>query len=330
MTSVDNQPFFREVVDLGECGLDMADELVRQAARRLDIILRSTPSTASLTSPKEEYPFPLMPKAALAISPHKARTLQGHSRMSSMASTKSNMSVASSRLLPSMKSTASLASMTNIEDEVSLPFQPSRSATNKSLAMDSLRRIRATSARPAEVVSNPRWPSLSGWSLKSPPLTARQTTDSERTPLLRASEPPAASQTLKHKVSGSLPPARVPSPSCIRSIASSPNVGGDRLVALQATERSGQSTPRRRLPFEPSDADSINTTIDPELAAAELRSALTKQVVCGVCCTKGVNFPECRKCGLTFCSRACRVDAKKGGDGKKWVHLPCTVEMISG
>jgi hypothetical protein len=60
-------------------------------------------------------------------------------------------------------------------------------------------------------------------------------------------------------------------------------------------------------------------TIDPTLAAAELASALTKHVCCSVCTVKGVNFPECRKCGMRFCSRECRVGQKGAGDGKR--HL---------
>ncbi len=59
--------------------------------------------------------------------------------------------------------------------------------------------------------------------------------------------------------------------------------------------------------------------IDPTLAAAELASALTKHVCCSVCATKGVNFPECRKCGMRFCSRDCRVGEQGAGDGKR--HL---------
>lgn len=59
--------------------------------------------------------------------------------------------------------------------------------------------------------------------------------------------------------------------------------------------------------------------MDPTLAAAELASALTKHVCCSVCAAKGVNFPECRKCGMRFCSRDCRVGQAGAGDGKR--HL---------
>ena len=57
--------------------------------------------------------------------------------------------------------------------------------------------------------------------------------------------------------------------------------------------------------------------IDRALAEAELASALTKQVKCSVCGAEGVNFPECRKCGLHFCSRECRIGVQGAGDGKR-------------
>ena len=61
--------------------------------------------------------------------------------------------------------------------------------------------------------------------------------------------------------------------------------------------------------------------IDPSLAAAELASTLTTHVCCSVCTAKGVNFPECRKCGMRFCSRGCRVGVAGGGDGKRSVPV---------
>lgn len=75
--------------------------------------------------------------------------------------------------------------------------------------------------------------------------------------------------------------------------------------------------PRRKPAILSAAAADINTTIDPALAAAELASSLTKHVVCGVCAAEGVNFPECRKCGMCFCSRECRVGEGKAGDGKR-------------
>lgn len=76
------------------------------------------------------------------------------------------------------------------------------------------------------------------------------------------------------------------------------------------------SRTRRRLPFELPSSEPI-APVDPVLAAAEMSSALTKHVVCNVCGMKGVNFPECRKCGLRFCSRECRVGEDRAGNGKR-------------
>lgn len=73
---------------------------------------------------------------------------------------------------------------------------------------------------------------------------------------------------------------------------------------------------RRRLPFDPTSSEAI-APIDPVLAAAEMSSALTKHVLCSVCGMKGVNFPGCRKCGLRFCSRECRVGEDRAGNGKR-------------
>ncbi|OXB38686.1 hypothetical protein J007_01496 [Cryptococcus neoformans] len=78
------------------------------------------------------------------------------------------------------------------------------------------------------------------------------------------------------------------------------------------------SRTRRRLPFELPSSEPI-APIDPVLAAAEMSSALTKHVVCSVCGMKGVNFPECRKCGLRFCSRGCRVGEDRAGNGKRHI-----------
>lgn len=59
--------------------------------------------------------------------------------------------------------------------------------------------------------------------------------------------------------------------------------------------------------------------LDAALAAAEASSSLTRKHECKVCGKKGVNYPSCRKCGDTFCSRDCRVGVEGGGDGIKWV-----------
>jgi hypothetical protein len=107
--------------------------------------------------------------------------------------------------------------------------------------------------------------------------------------------------------------ARPPIPT-IRTVASTPTFGSLR-QSPHIPNSSGHLTPR---PFDNLHAD-INTTIDPALAAAELASTLTRRVKCGVCRTEGINFPECRRCGIVFCSRECRVGADKAGDGKRHV-----------
>jgi hypothetical protein len=270
------------------------------------------------------------------------------------------MSTISARILPSMKSSASIASMAEhrgvgpvYRHGPDLPPLP----TNQTLAMDSLRRIRASSARPADVVnaSGPGswWPSLSIWGLASARSQSEHGDDQdgsrrnlprisersdERTPILRPTQSTLLPSSrnlapeLKHKTSASLSTNAEANSSVLarpelRPTASSPNIRNDNVnnhVKVKSPTHpsgfgSGGATPpiRRKSPLEPSETDSINTIIDPELAAAELRSALTKKVVCGVCGIQGVNFPNCRKCEMTFCSRSCRVDEKKGGDGKR-------------
>lgn len=349
--------------------------------------MRSTPSTSTLspTSPKGEYPFPRISSFAAVgtagATTNNTNTVSqkrfrgGHSRISSIASNTSFMSTLSARILPSMKSTASLASMAQDRgvgpvyrhgpDLPPLPTNP-----NQTLAMDSLRRIRASSARPADVVNSARpgtgpgasswWPSLSNWGLGSSHSGSgdgdvsgnslpRIHEGHERTPILRPTQSalfpskstlsPKPALAQKRSVAGSIRStasshtktedqnepkpkgkAEASSRPPIRSTASSYSI----THKVNQASGSGYSSPqlqpqpqRRRSPLEPSETDSINTQIDPELAAAELRSALTKKVVCGVCGIQGVNFPNCRKCEMTFCSRACRVDEKKGGDGKR-------------
>lgn len=56
-----------------------------------------------------------------------------------------------------------------------------------------------------------------------------------------------------------------------------------------------------------------------ELRQAEERSKMTRTMTCSVCEKHGVNYPKCLKCGLVFCSRACRVGVAGAGDAKKHV-----------
>jgi len=186
-----------------------------------------------------------------------------------------------------VKSTASFASLT---------YEPStieRQDVDGGGAMRSLRNVQryqrkldaAAQRQNAAGSSHTWWPSLHGWTMSSAPRTTLPPVEQERS--APAPAPPAKPEDDPFKKD------KRP----IRVVASSP-----------------QLTTNRRLPFEPTEAVA---SIDPELAALELASALTKHVTCSVCGAGGVNFPNCRKCGLTFCSRKCRVDEKGAGDGKK-------------
>lgn len=52
--------------------------------------------------------------------------------------------------------------------------------------------------------------------------------------------------------------------------------------------------------------------VDPLLAALEAASRVNVKSRCAICGKAGVNFPKCQKCGMTFCSRDCRIAS--GGD----------------
>jgi hypothetical protein len=312
----ESEAYFRQVVHLGQTGMEVVDELVRQAAARLDIILRSPPPTATPLSPHSEYPFPQF-QAPIRLRQQN----QNHTRIPSSASRFSIMSTMSAKLQPSMKSTVSIASMftdgQTVERERSVPR-----SSDQSVAVNSLRRIRASTTKPAEVHSQTWWPKLPVWATGS---LSGSTESQSSEDLLEEEE--EEEEAPNHQTSS--PTKRIPGPARedrssskfplpppdIHTIAATPNVS-----THPSRESTTLAAPRRRLPFEPSESDSI-CTIDPELAAAELRSALTKHVVCGVCGAKGLNFPECPRCSLTFCSRSCRVDEKKAGNGKRYVSF---------
>lgn len=304
-SEIESESYFRQVVHLGQTGMEVVDELVRQAAARLDIILRSPPPTATPLSPHSEYPFP-------HIQPP-ARTRPNHNRIPSTASRFSIMSTMSARLQPSGKSTASLASMF-LDGHTATRERPTPRSSD-SIAVSSLRRIRASSTQPSEVHSQTWWPKLSSWSMMSSSSTDANSEMPESVLEESASiyEEPSSTQSSSQAQPSRIQekfrsPETLPPPD-INTIAPTPHTSNNSTLETPAK-------PRRRLPFEPSESDSI-CTIDPELAAAELRSALTKNVICGVCSAKGLNFPECPRCNLTFCSRSCRVDEKKAGNGKR-------------
>lgn len=59
------------------------------------------------------------------------------------------------------------------------------------------------------------------------------------------------------------------------------------------------------------------TKIDPLLAALEANSRVNVTSRCAICGIQGVNFPACHRCGMTFCSRDCRMAS--GGEAGKHI-----------
>lgn len=365
--------YFRTIVNTGHCGLTAADDLVRQAAKRLDIISQtpSEPPTPNLA--RDGYPFPQMTslKPPSASSRKSKRSTRHRSNLSSISvppaprrqvSTKS-LQALSSGIVPSavkgtisdvsgtghgysssihqssperrdtaldtlrrvsnnrhrrnesnasilslftpgsLKSTTSEASP--VTDHVS--FQERIPVQRRESATETLKRVRESATDLTEVEDSVRWPSISGWTMKSTPKTSPETVEVLEDPF-----------TVKEASKES---------SSIRNVASSPNVHQAR-NSLSPPTKQHRSVACLRNDNAPRKAASSASLLcpdmeiaamDPTLAAAELASALTKHVCCSVCAVKGVNFPECRKCGMRFCSRDCRVGINGAGDGKR--HL---------
>jgi hypothetical protein len=275
---------FKNVIRLGPCGLDLPDDLIRQAFRRLKSILKTTGGSPLSSSDADSFPFPPTP----------GEPRRRESNASWVSAADSNMTAASLRLMSPVKSSASLASLA-----FDSPVVESTPTGFRNGALTTLRDIqksqrRAQSARESpSTPKQPWWPTLEGWSMATP----RQTV--QRSPSDEAPRParPREFESVK-------PEAKKPQ---LRIIASSPQLHHDNPMSPPS---------RRRLPFEPKEAVA---SIDPELAALELASALTKHVQCSVCGADGVNFPNCRKCGLTFCSRPCRISETGAGNGKRYV-----------
>ncbi|KAK8865580.1 hypothetical protein IAR55_000724 [Kwoniella newhampshirensis] len=332
-TSADNEAetFFRTVSSYSPLGLDVADDLILQAAKRLNI-LTSTPEEdqAGLSA---EFPFPAVTPARRSLNVNKRsqtvsrspkeRQLSHRNRQPSVSSVSSTLSAPKILSTP-IKSSPSVASLTTLSEDGT---SPDKAGPEDEQALSTLRRVHArlkmeTSPSPQQ---ESRWPFTHAWRMSTPPRTVVDVNGnpcqpaasygSEITikPVRRAStteiEDGRAAESQFTVVSSS--PADT-----LRPVASTPHFGS--LGASMAHEKpfTAASTPIRKLPFEPAEAVA---PIDPALAAAEMSSALTKHVTCGVCGVKGVNFPECRKCGLTFCSRSCRVDEDKAGNGKKHI-----------
>ncbi|WVQ85745.1 hypothetical protein IAT38_007912 [Cryptococcus sp. DSM 104549] len=320
MTShgVQAEGYFRAVAMTHPIGLEIADDLITQAGKRLRIFT-STPRDETGSA---GFPFPF---TAQNLSPD-SRVIPGtgaspgRRRASHQARKPSISSVLSTVSPPRMmsqptKSSASLAALaTDWEDGVQSPVLE---LGDDACAVSTLKRVQAKAVADDPVEDevqqdDSRWPSLNGWRMSPPSaeLQASQPLATAPRPVGRRTSTSAAmehGQNIPQLNTISVSPAHT-----LRPVASSPQISS--LRSSEPAPRTAGS--RRQLPFEPTEAVA---PIDPALAAAELSSALTKHVECGVCGMRGVNFPNCRKCGLTFCSRACRVDDDKAGNGKRHI-----------
>ncbi|WWC96602.1 hypothetical protein V866_003471 [Kwoniella sp. B9012] len=328
MTSHDLEAeiYFKNVISHQPTGYEIADDLIRQAAKRLDIIT----STPKDENSMQGFPFPdthLSPPTNSSLSSHQKRSAPRKPSVTTHGrkpSTSSITSLSASRIFSTpIKSSASVASLASITDDHYEPVtvrlsERDRENENED-AMSTLRRVHAKSmADLTEAFSrheqheeeSARYPSLDGWKL-SPPIDNDRSTSCQSHSNLSAF---GVSQQSQRTIvpNQSYQGGKAANTNTLRPVASSPQFGTLRAIAK------GDSSSRRKLPFEPYSDQQINP-IDPELAKAELSSALTKHVICGVCEMQGVNFPECRRCGLTFCSRDCRVGEDKAGNGKKHI-----------
>lgn len=282
------EPCFKNIIRLGPCGLDVPDDLVSQSYRRLKSVLKATGGSPVS---EESNPFAL-----------DARSRRRRKSNGSLVSTADSTMTTSLRLMTPVKSTTSLASLAYDSPMVEASLIEFRHGATSSLRDIQKSQRRIQSARESPVTSRPPpwWPTLEGWSMATPRQTVnnischRATAHNNQHPSL-----PREFESVPSKV------ARKPQ---LRVIASSPQLHSGLLTSPPSSRSS------RLLPFEPKEAVA---PIDPELAALELASALTKHVQCSVCGADGVNFPNCRKCGLTFCSRPCRIDEKGAGNGKR-------------
>ncbi|WWC68294.1 uncharacterized protein I206_102218 [Kwoniella pini CBS 10737] len=336
-SEVEAEMFFRRVIANRPTGFDAADDLIRQAAKRLDIIT-STPReednlkhfpfpTVSNSSPATHLSPPRQP--FIPLSPPKPSSRRSSStRHGRQASTASVASISASQILPTtLKSCASAASLCSFFDGT--PESATIQLSDTHCAMSTLKRFHKQSEADLTKLqihdlgerAEPIYPSLNGWNL-SPPVSESTTSPfgvshaSQRTII-------ASRESGPRLITGSNPNKHIGiSPTnTLRAVSSSPQLHTLEFSSNTEKPAFGSTTDlqaRRKLPFEPTSDQAINP-IDPELARAELSSALTKHVMCGVCGMQGVNFPECRKCGLTFCSRECRVGENKAGNGKKHI-----------
>lgn len=347
---------FRAILSVGHTGIPAADELVRQAGQRLDIIAR-TPSQSplALRSPTQDgYPFPVLPSTRTKTSPgsrssgtHMTRkssnlsmlqvpprrsasrsssisrsagspssSKPSHNRGPSTSSVTSLYRGANSLVLKSVHSTASLSLDTMPMDSPSANTKPS--PPRQGSAVDTLRRIsqdhqaRLRAGSPEE--ADAQWPDISAWKIGqpsppvSPPLERPYSIEAAMSKTARTGSAEISPKKPRRNIDKQL--------AALRPVASSPNITDRRTGSIGGNSLLRSSKPSSASLLCASQQD-ISCTIDPALAAAELASTLTKHVACSVCGAKGVNFPECRKCGMRFCSRDCRVGEKGAGNGKR-------------
>lgn len=324
---------YRQIVDIGHSGLEYPDEIVRHAAKHLDIIQSPPAHTPKIRNGQEStaYPFPKMTPSTVDLLSAPKRSFTSPSRIikpvrspskrhlhqESISSMKSSFSRIGHT---SIKSVASVASLAEAREESVKGDMASELGEHK--AVDTLKRVQARAtvdireSEPGETGEGGWWPSLAGWSYSKAQEKLSPPTSTATTPpisSLPSSAHPKETSTSSDRTI--VAPTILPGPEpqsqpkleipTIRTVASTPTL---------------PSFPSVGRPFDHHLSHSqINTTIDPALQAAELASTLTKKVSCGVCLTQGLNFPECRRCGLVFCSRGCRVGVDKAGDGRRHV-----------
>ena len=319
---------FRSIVSFGHSGLEAADDLVRQAAKRLDILLLSpcavtNPETPSSSPGTKDYGYPL-PTMTSGSSTH-LKPKQSRSRVSSSASLRpplrrqrssvSTASVLSTGILPMpVKSTPSSASLVT---DIWSPTHLDSPSPIRHKATDSLRRL--------QVVNNePMWLSLRDWSVRRKTPRAQSIFPNSPRPKIGTSDP--SDDTVTPLVSDVASPAISPPspPSVPRARFSSYRPATSTAIRPDAVTRgSSQNLPSQLIRPKQSSSSLLLSSqpqiasLDPSFAAAELASALTKHVSCSVCDAKGVNLPECRRCGMRFCGRDCRVGERGAGDGKR-------------
>lgn len=112
--------------------------------------------------------------------------------------------------------------------------------------------------------------------------------------------------------------AATPTKSALKHSTTGPNPS----AAHQVGESDGTVPPQQSTPSK-----SKSTKIDPLLAALEAASRVNVKSKCAVCGIQGINFPKCHRCGMTFCSRDCRMAS--GGDAGKHICQEQTTETTS-